>query len=174
HPAHLRLGQRSLDSCSPSLFLELMGHMHGQHEDGNVRNKLADLPGGLHSIHPRHQEIHDDQPWMQLLDLLQRIHSVGSFPADNPVHMFLEQVAQSLPHQRAVINDENARLQCSLRNQAIRLQKATGCPLGSSRLLPRQHPRLPNCPARLSLRPSWWVTKMPSLLSALEKNVCTF
>ena len=89
--ADIGLRAGSADAHPAGLLGQLFGQMNGDHQDGNFRKKLGNLPGNVKSIQIRHLEIQQNHVRRIFLHPLKRFSSGASLVADLPSALLLEQ-----------------------------------------------------------------------------------
>src|ERR1700758_3854205 len=66
-----------------------------------------DFMGSLNAVHSRHGQIHHNDVRGGLIDLTHRFETVGSFSANTPAGMFLDDSANQAPDGLIIIHDQN-------------------------------------------------------------------
>jgi hypothetical protein len=80
----------------------------GAEQNWSLGRKLADLSGRIDSILAGHEEVKDDQVWIELPGLADGVFSVGGFATDFPVCVTTQESPETLANDRTVISDQNA------------------------------------------------------------------
>lgn len=108
YPASITLAHGAPDAHITGLLDQLMGKVHGQHQDGDCRSDFVYRLRSLQAIHPRHQKIEHDDVGSHLLKLVQSVLTARRFAANGPGLMLLQHVAQPPAHQGTVVNNKNS------------------------------------------------------------------
>ena len=83
--------------------------MHGEHDDGHIRQRRRDPLGRRESVHHRHIHVHQDEVRHDPARLLDRLRPVARLAHDLEIRLRLEQPLQPLPQQRVVVREEDPR-----------------------------------------------------------------
>ena len=89
----------------------------GGDDQDRARAARHDLPGGLHAVHVRHDQIHQDQVRTVALRHRDRLHAVGCRPGNGVVGQAAHHAAQRLAGGPHVVDNRNS--------QVLRLPAAT-------------------------------------------------
>ncbi len=86
--------------CSCGIFVFLV---HREYKDGELGNLVFDLPNQFHPAPARHGQIRHQNIEGHLAHQLDSLEAIGCLGVDLDVWRFLENVLQSLTHQRVII-----------------------------------------------------------------------
>jgi len=106
--ANVRLRADATDAHLSGLLGQLVGEMNCDHQDGNVRKQVRDLPGNVNPVYIRHLEVQQDHIRGAFLNPFERFSSCGSFVANPPGTSLFEEASKVMPHRRVVVYHKNS------------------------------------------------------------------
>jgi hypothetical protein len=106
--ANVRFRADATDAHLSSLLGQLVGEMDCDHQDGNVRKQVRDLPGNVNPVYIRHLEVQQDHVRGMFPNPFERFSSGGSFVANPPGTSLFEEAPKIVPHRRVVIYHKNS------------------------------------------------------------------
>jgi len=107
HLVQFALGECASDAGPAGQVDEFRGQTNRAKQNWSLGRKLADLSGRIDSILAGHEEVKDDQVWIELLGLADGVFSVGGFATDFPVCVITQESREALANDRAVIGNQN-------------------------------------------------------------------
>ena len=106
--ADVRFRADATDTHLSGLLRQLVGEMNCDHQDGNFREEVRDLPGNVNPVYVRHLEVQQDHVRRMFLNPLERFTSCRSFVANPPGASLFEEASKIMPHRRVVIYHKNS------------------------------------------------------------------
>ena len=83
--------------------------MHRQHQHFGVGRVFEDLPGGIEAVQLRQAQIHHDDVGPKSPALFDRVAPCRGLAADFPAFLAFKERADASPHDRVIVNDEDAQ-----------------------------------------------------------------
>ena len=80
--------------------------VHGQGDDAGGGVVVHDSANGLHAVHPRHDDVHQDHVRLRRARQRHRLGAVIGFRDDGEAAHSFAELAQTLAHQGVVIGDQ--------------------------------------------------------------------
>jgi hypothetical protein len=105
---NIPLRAQTANTILSGLIGELTGEMNGDHQDGNFRMKLRDLPGHFNPVKIGHLEIEQDHVGRIFPNSLQGFCSGWSEVAYTPGTFQFEERTKIISHRRVVIRHKNS------------------------------------------------------------------
>ena len=76
------LGYGSANAIRLEMAVKIVGYMHGEQNDGDLRLSFRDLLGGFEAVHHGHGNVHNDYVGLKLKRLFHCLLSVTSLRAN--------------------------------------------------------------------------------------------
>jgi hypothetical protein len=89
--------------CLDHVLVEIEGGQH-QHLRRAVPPGSGDLPGRLHTVHPRHADVHQDHVGLQGPHLVERLEAVSGLADDREVLLGLQDHPEAGTQQGLVVD----------------------------------------------------------------------
>src|ERR1700693_3929294 len=88
--------------------VDVVGHMHGEQDYGDLRMGFGDLMGRVEAVHDGHGDVHNDHVRLKLLCFFHSLLPVAGFRANYPAGLKLQQITNSHAHDFVVVRDQNS------------------------------------------------------------------